>query len=195
MRIGELCESIDIHPGVKNDRDGEIYIDYPPDSVKKVKRECSYCEGTGRDIQWEVHPRRRREPDYIEPCEMCDGTGTRVETDYIFPNLNVSNMTMSTICDLLGIDGDQTGWIEKQDIPAFRRRLISIKNGDLSPYTEEPSEERSVHVDRSGPIPRISSGATMIGGGRDEARIMMFVDRLLMIFEWAQKHDCGVSWA
>jgi hypothetical protein len=187
-----LFESVDFHPAVLEDHDGEIYIVYPPGSEVKSEQECHYCNGSGKDVQNDAY---REEFGKDLACDGCAGTGRVTETDYIFPNMNVSSANAFHIARMIGLDPDHTGWVPPEEIPNLIRTLMRLKNTDTTRH-EVPSEDTGGdrYVDTSGQVPRIGTTMRMIGGGIDSQRIESYVNRLMEICKWAQDHHCGVSW-
>lgn len=194
MRFKDIiAESIDVEPGIKRP-DG--VISWPEHASRREMSPCECCDGNGRDVQWEYHPRRKTEPDFVEPCECCDGKGKRLKWVYDYPRMNLSNYHVeAVIAPLLGVEFDYTQFFPPETLPDLRRRLIRIKNGDPDAFSQPPSDEQAVVVDRSGDVPKIGRGARMIGSGVSEHQILMIVDRLLEIIDWAQRNNCGLRWA
>lgn len=187
MRARDLLESVDIEPRVKIVRDGKTTIDYPPNSVREVQKECWVCKGTGKE--WVGTENEHT-------CDYCDGKTTIREFEYDYPRIGVSNYNLEIICKILGIPGEDEvhGWIEPESISAFINRLLVVKNNG-SDFTRPASEESSVHVDKSGDIPQIRRGPQMFDMGVPPEQAARYVDTLLDIFTWAKKNGTGVGWA
>lgn len=187
MRARDLLESVDIEPRVKIVRDGQTLIDYPPGTVTEVQKECWVCHGTGKEWAGTEHE---------HTCDYCDGKTTVREFEYNYPKMGVSNHNVQVICQILGIPYEEgrNGWVEPSDVPAFVSRLLRVKNNG-SDFTRPPSKEQSVYADKSGPIPEIKRGPTMIDLGVPPAQAARYVDTLLDIFTWAKKNGTGVGWA
>ena len=191
MRASEIItESIDVHPAELNIRDGDKFINWPKNAVRHETVPCPYCDDNGNS-------KHALEFGITEPCDDCFGTRQQTNTTYDFPNLNVSNSNIEFVEALMGIDGTDEfhGWIPPEQVGAVAQRLIRMKNSDLSSWARDGGESSGTVVDRSGDIPQIRKTATMIDAGMSEASIRKYIDRLLTICHWAQKNDCGVSWA
>lgn len=202
-----LNEGVDLYPSVETvqNHDGEErrVFSYPPNMSRQEMVDCEYCEGTGHDYHYEPHPTKGTQkvihPDN-GPCAPCaapwgDGKGKVKKWVYDFPMMRVSHMNIDLLCSMLGKEYDDSGSISKEQIPEVKRRLIAIINGKgdyTKPATDEGGKTR---VDRSGDIPRITTGARMIGGGVSSEQILHSAKRMLEILDWAQTHGCGVSWA
>lgn len=172
---GLVLEGATIYPARRTEENGEIHIGWPDEFVRRVKIVCRDCEGKG--------------------CVYCQGSGKETETIYDFPEFSAGYAAIRVAAELMGLPSEESYWVAHEDLPEVRRRLIRVKNGDLSDFAQEATVERERRVDRSGGIPRITSGPTMIGFGMSESQIGVLIDRLLGIIDWAQKHDCGISWA
>lgn len=198
MRYAELLESIEMHPARLEIVNGETHINFPEEGLRKEEVKCYCCDGSGRDIQWDVHPRREREPDYVDPCECCHGKGTTFDTIYDFPSIRMTGPNSTLGLRILGLSDDSHGWIEPKDIPALRRKIVQIMNNPdlIDSWTQDPTDHGGqTIVDRSTDIPRITKAPRFIGGGVYHQDVLAFLKRVDGIAEWAQKHDCGVSWA
>lgn len=187
MGISEsvLLESIDVEPGVRTvDDEGRTLISWPEFASRRVPQTCWYCEGSG---SWG--------PD--GGCSVCQGTGKVQGWEFDFPVLNVSNYNMEeVIAPLLGVEFDHAGFVEAEKLPELRRRLIRLKNGDPSEFAQDASDERGpARIDRSGDVPRITTGARMIYPGFSPERVGDTIDRLLAIIDWAQKNGTGLRWS
>lgn len=186
MRARDLLEAVDIEPRVKIVRDGKTTIDYPPNSVREVQKECWVCKGTGKE--WVG-------TDHEHTCDYCDGKTTIREFEYDYPRIGVSNYNLEVICQILGIECDGVhGWIEPESVPAFIKRLLIVKNNG-SDFSRPSFSDQSVHMDKSGDIPEIKRGPQMIDLGVDPEQAARYVDTLLAIFIWAKQNGTGVGWA
>jgi hypothetical protein len=183
----QITESVDFHPAVLSIRDGEKYIDFPPNGSEKMEKPCSECSDTKYG---EFYGRKNI-------CPYCQGTGIETETIYNFPMMNVSNRNMQVVCSLLGVEcDDYSGWIPPNEIPTIKRRLIRLMNGDTKSYQIEPTEFKGERkVDRSGDIPRITTGPQMLDFGVDDTQITRYISTLMKILDYAQQNNMGVSWA
>ncbi len=194
---GILNESVDFHPSVKTiEPNGQVVIGWPDSCVKKVKEPCFMC-----DYHHEHHP----DSPAINPhCTDCGGTGFFTKTEYDLPEMNVSNRNAGVIASMLGFDHPEDyshGWIPPENLPDARRKLIRILNDENEAFghTIEPSEtsSKTTYVDRSGDVPEIKTqgGARMIDAGVSRSQIHSYATRLLELIDWAQKNNCGISWA
>ena len=171
-------------------KDGGVLIGGPAEFERQVKEPCKGCNGTARDA-WAA------ENNIDQACDDCDDGYWKV-WKYDYPSMRFGVMQMAIMRDLLGFDGDGegwTGWIPPEDVPVYMRRMIALKNGETQQFTQAPTDTQSTFVDKSGDIPEIKRGAHMIGGGASEEQIKQVIDRMMEIFMWAKKHNCGVSWA
>lgn len=177
-----LAESIDVEPGVMEiDAQGQKTISWPREFSRREMVKCKYCEG-GTDSDG-------------YKCDFCHGKGETLSWVYDFPTMNVSNMTMGEVlAPMLGLEFDHVGFVPHEQLPNLRRTLIRIKNGGEAGFTRDPSVEQNTIVDRSGDIPTIRRGATMIDFGVSPQMIQHYADRLLTIIDWAQKNNCGLRW-
>jgi hypothetical protein len=97
---------------------------------------------------------------------------------------------------MLGIPPDYSGAIEGDDLVKVRRRLIQLKNQDLTKHTVEPAVNRGTAratKDDDGQD-RISKGPTIHDAGRSYAQVERYIDRLLDLIDFAQKNGGVVSW-
>jgi hypothetical protein len=203
-----LNEGVDFYPSVKRIEDGRTIIDYPEGTTRRELVPCKYCEGTGYDYTYEHDPRHpdanehgnHKVLDPTQPCEPCsppwgDGKGKTWEWIYDFPSMRVTYMHIRLLTDLLGMEFGDSGWIEPEDLPGVKRRLMMVINRDGDSYAIPATDERKVSVDRSGDVPAIKAGPRMIGAGVSGDSVRDGAQQLLKIVDWAQKHNCGVSWA
>ena len=196
MKLSEiLAESVTFGVARLEDRNGQqVYSD--PFQRQEMEK-CWVCNGTGKeshpeyvDDDGKTHPKQEWE------CGMCRGKGEYEDWKTDAQELNVSNSNAMEIQRMLGLDPDYSGAIKKEDFPAFRRHLIKLKNGDISSHTQEPSVERGKmrsYTDDEGRS-RIGRGATIHDGGRTNAQVERYIDSLLSLMDFAQKHDCDLVW-
>lgn len=196
-----VMEGVDFHPSVmrQEERDGRMQtiIDYPPDTTRRESKKCRFCDGTGNDYHYDhsdIPPRIVYEPG--TKCGYCDGAGKTMEWTYDFPSMRIPHMGISLLCDVLGREYDDYGWVPPEQIPDLKRRLMMVINGNIAAALAQPAtDEQNTVVDREGEVPTIRRGARMIGPGIDENQVRRGAQALLDIVDWAQKHGCGVSWA
>ena len=159
---------------IEHENGKKIYADRF--SVKK-EQECWACDGTGKDYN----------PQY--PCRRCEGSGKSDDWVSPYEQLNVSNSNANAILDMLGAEFDYSGAIEKEQLPLIRRKLIALKNKDISPHTQAPTKsggEMRTTTDDNG-VSRIGRGATIYDAGRSHSQVERYIDSLLKIIDFAQK--------
>lgn len=186
MRYRELIESVDVHPAELKVIDGEKYINFPENGVIKTSIPCPYCDEEGNS-------KYAAEYGVKEPCDDCFGTRIQDNTEYKFPNLNVSNNNMKIVCDILQAPEDDHLWIPPERVDFYIKHLLKLKNSDTSRYTSTPSVDKGVIVDKSNEIPQIKPRITVYNSGLSQDQIDRYVNKLLEIFIWAKKNGCGVS--
>lgn len=197
MRLSEILnESVTFGVAKLENIDGKQY--YTDPFSKKVMEPCWVCDGTGQETQREyTDDDGKHHPAYKYECGMCRGKGKFEDFKTDAPELNVANGNAMEIQRMLGLDADYSGSISHADLPAFRRHLIKIKNGDMSSHVAEPKKEvgkmRS-YTDDEGQS-RIGRGPTMIDSGRSHAQVERYIDSLLSIMDFAQKNNLDVTWA
>lgn len=187
MRIQEIInEGMTFGPARKVVKNGETHIT-GHEWRSKQDVECPYCDGKG----YEEYQGER------ETCGYCRGQGSTNEWVSSAPELDVSNANGYAIQEMLGLDPDYIGHIENKDLPKIMQHLIRLKNQSLDQYTQdtvvdEPSMQRL--PDEHG-IARIGrTGPTMIHGGRTNAQVERYIDKLIEIVKFAQQHNADISW-
>jgi hypothetical protein len=197
MRLSEILnESVTFGVATLKSIGGKQY--YTDPFSKEIESECFVCDGSGkeshrayRDDEGKEHPAQSWE------CGMCKGAGKVKDFKSDAPELNVANGNAMEIQRMLGLDPDYSGAIKNADIPAFRRQLIKIKNGDMSSHVVEPKKEvgkMKAYTDDKGQS-RIGRGATMHDMGRSHSQVERYIDSLLSIMDFAQKNNLDVTWA
>jgi hypothetical protein len=192
MKINELLtEGITFNPVIL-----KVYKDKTGKEVKhltgekwwrKEQTDCFVCRGTGVE-------------DYGDkkyPCENCEGSGKKLETISSAPELQVSNSNGYAIQEMLGLDPDYSGVIYNKELPELMRKLIKVKNLDISSHTKDTSIEKSQikpYTDERG-VTHIGSGPTMIDVGRSHSQVNSYVDRLIEIVQFAIKNKANLGWA
>lgn len=170
---------------LKKDSRGEYWssADFEKDEMKT----CFVCDGTGKETY----------NDQSYDCEYCHGAGKVKEIVSDAPELNVSNSNGMVIQNMLGIDADYSGVIQHEQLPEIMRKLIKLKNQEVSQYTQEPSksqgamkswkdEHGQTHIGRTGP--------TIYDFGRSQQQVESYIDRLIELVKFAQKHNAGIGW-
>ena len=98
---------------------------------------------------------------------------------------------------MLGLDPDYSGVIYNKELPELMRKLIKVKNLDISSHTKDTSIEKSQikpYTDERG-VTHIGSGPTMIDVGRSYSQVNSYVDRLIEIVQFAIKNKANLGWA
>lgn len=152
---------------------------------KEVEAECWACDGTGKDSYHKDHE-----------CDMCKGSGKIKEFKTEFGELNVSNANAFEILNMLGVDEEYAGAIEKKDLAGIRRRLIMLKNKGVDAHTSDAEDTQGkarVSKNNDG-VSAIKRGPRMIDAGRSSEQVNRYVDKLLTIIDFAQKNDAVVVW-
>lgn len=171
---------------------------------RKEMQKCPYCEDGKEHYPEYKHPETGEvTPARTYDCDYCDGKGEKLEHVSDAPELNVANDNAIDLLNYLGIDPDSehgtVGSIEPKDLPAIRRKLIKMKNGgsdDLVKPDEDHHDPQTRRYKDADGMDRIGRfGARTIGGGRTPDQVMRYVDRLLDIIDFAQKHNAHVTWA
>lgn len=185
MKIQEIIsESVTFSPSIlKKSKHGEYWTD--EDFRKEVEKTCWVCDGTGQEDQY--------------TCRYCKGSGKIKEWEFEDPNLelNVSNSNAMYILRTLGLEPDYSGIIPNNKLPELLRKLIKLKNDEISKYTIDPSTERrkpTTSTDSSG-VTHISHGPRIYHGGVSENQVTRYLDRLISMAKFAQKHGASISWA
>jgi hypothetical protein len=197
MRLDEiLTESVTFSVARLETKDGKQY--YTDPFSKETMEKCWVCNGTGKethggykDDDGKDHPKSEYE------CGMCHGNGEYKDFKSEAPELNVANGNAMEIQRMLGLDADYSGAIKHADLPAFKRQLIKIKNGDISSHVQDPKKEvgkMRTYTDDTGQS-RIGRGATVHDMGRSRAQVERYIDSLLSIMDFAQKNNLDVTWA
>lgn len=187
MKIKDLLiESITFSPmRLKKDSHGEYWSS--ADFEKEEMRTCFVCDGTGKE----------KYGDKSYECEYCHGLGKTKEIASTAPELNVSNSNGMIIQQMLGIDPDYSGIIRHEQLPDVMRKLIKLKNQEVSQYTQEPSksqgemgswkdEQGQAHIGRKGP--------TIYDFGRSREQVENYIDHLIKLVKFAQEHDASIGW-
>jgi hypothetical protein len=190
MRINEV---ISLHEGVSfsvsrlKDFGGNIGKAWSSDDFgRRQMQTCSYCDGSGRNPYFND-----------EQCDICYGKGKREEWVSDAPELNVSNSNAFAIFDMLGMEGDYSGIWKNEQLPMIMKKLIRLKNGDPDQHTQDPSTERGKmrkSVDPDTGMTSIGRGPTMHDMGRSRSQVEHYVDSLMAMIQYAQKHNAAIGW-
>jgi len=148
--------------------------------------ECWLCHGTGQDTHY-----------HDDICPICKGNKTTHEFVSNAPELNVSNGNAGAILDMLGLEFDYSGLILHEKLPELMRKLIRLKNDEVSKYAEPARTDhgsmRKITDPETG-LSGIGRGATIHHGGRSNQQVTNYIDKLIQIVQFAQKHNASVSW-
>jgi len=182
MKISEIekkyiTETITFRPNIKTEKDGKTYITGDPFYVKGIV-ECPWCDGR-------------------ITCQTCHGKGEIEGYKFVAPSLNVSNLNANTVLEMLGIEFDDSGYIENSELPNILRRLIKIKNQSVSQYTSPTTVDRGktgAYTDPNTGLSTIGRGPTIHTIGRNEERILAYIDELIKIIRFAQQNNAGIGW-
>lgn len=198
MRLAEILnESVTFGIGRLTDW-GEGRMGYSDPFEKKVTKPCWVCNGTGFEkYGGYTHPDTGENvPEYKETCGMCKGKKEIEEWESTAGELNVANGNAFAICEMMGVEPDYSGAIKKEQFPEIRRRLIRLKNGDISPHVQDPTKEvgkMRAYKDDTGQT-SIGRGATVYDSGRSHSQVERYIDKLLSMMDFAQKNDCDLTW-
>jgi hypothetical protein len=187
MKIKELLqESITFSPvKLKKSDHGEYWTS--EEFEKQQATTCFVCDGTGKETYG----------DQSYECGYCKGAGEVNEIVSTAPELNVSNSNGIAIQEMLGLDADYSGVIPYEELPNLIRKLIKLKNQSVSQYTQEPNksqgsmgswedEQGQTHIGRKGP--------TMYDFGRSQQQVESYIERLIKLIQFAQKHNASIGW-
>jgi len=196
MRFKEILdESVTFGVARLEDRDGKKY--YVDPFVKKTEEPCFVCDGTGKETYGGYTDADGRVvPKSEHVCGMCKGKGTNEEWRSDADELNVSNGNAWGIQEMLGLDPDYSGAIKKEQFPEIRRRLIKLKNTDITPHTQPINKtggETKAYKDDQGQS-RIGKTLTSYDMGRSHAQVERYIEKLLSLMDFAQKNDCDLVW-
>lgn len=188
MRLHELYESVDFQAYAIEQRDGRpIYTWHNP---YEQTEECYACHGSKKDYY-----------DESRPCEVCKGSGTVTQRVTSSPTLNAANANARAIVvDLLGLEYDDGGLIEKDQLPEIRRRLIKALNSEKDRsrlHAPDIDHKQSFGVQgREGNVTKIGrQGPKMYEFGRTDEQVLRYARKMLEIVEYAMKHNLVVGWA
>lgn len=185
----KLIESVSFTVSVLSD--DKKYYDSTHASLGKVEHgECPICDGTKIDYNGEA-------------CRTCNATGYINQFHADYKELNVSNDSAEFILrDLLRVPKDDdylAGAIQRSDFAEMRRRLIKLKNQDLTAYTTDSHVDMGqmkIRGKTQNGVVHIGRGAKMIHGARSKEQIERYIDQLLELINYAQKHENAyVTWA
>jgi len=180
-----LVEGMTFEPVVeKKFSDGETY--WGSIWQRKEEHDCPYCHGTGHE----------EEDGKTYKCDYCYGKGKVNEIVSDAPELQVSNANGEMIQIMLGLDPDYSGIIKHKDLPAIMRRLIELKNRGSDQFTKDPSTTQGPmrrQSDDQG-VTSIGRGPTMIDFGRSQEQVHRYIDQLIKIIQFAQKHNASLGW-
>jgi hypothetical protein len=157
--------------------------------ASQAQQECWYCDGTGKE------PHSSIEYD----CSRCDGKGSTVEWVSNAPELTVSNANAYDVLQMLDIkDPDYVGSISPKELPTVMRKLLRLKNSGFDQYTEPSSVDRPAMQRRRDPQTGLDTigrqGPTVHHMGRSHAQVQRYIDQLISIIQFAQKHDLYLTW-
>lgn len=191
MKASELLtESITFNIGKIIDDNGDKIFADP--FQRKEKKECWYCDGSGVDPQ--------SDDDHKYPCSRCKGEKETEEWTSDSPELNVSNDNAMEILNMLGIPNNEiesVGTIDKSKLPEIMRRLIKLKNGDISAHTssDTKNQPKMQHYKDDTGMDRIGYNEPRIYNfGRSHSQVERYIDRLIAMIQFAQKNDCTIGW-
>lgn len=99
---------------------------------------------------------------------------------------------------MLGYPEDgYSGIIPHDQLAEVRRKLIKIKNGDISQHTVDPSMSQSPmrkYTNDDG-MPAIGRGPKIYDMGRSNEQVMRYIDTLLSLIDFCQKNGAALGWA
>jgi hypothetical protein len=208
-----LNEGVDFYPSQKKveNWDGKptTVFSYPEGMSRQEMVDCEYCDGSGLDYEYQDDPdapswapgKRKKVLVPGTKCDPCsppwgDGNGKKKEWVYDFPKMRIPYMGIKLLTDVLGVEYDDSGSFEPEQLPELKRRLMQIINKDAAHYAVDATDEQgAARVDHSGDVPRITRGPRMIGPGVSADAVASGAAEMLKIVDWAQKNGCGVSWA
>lgn len=194
----QITESVTFGIGKLVDYNGRKVWSDPFSKEEEV--DCVACDGSGKEGHREyIHPDTgEKVPAKEWDCRFCGGSGKSKDWRTTAPEFNVANANARSIMDMLGIESeDLHGILEPKDLPDIRRRLIRLKNQDLSRHTVDPSKVQGKmhhYKDEQG-MDRIGrQGPTIYDMGRSKEQVEHYIDSLLSLIDFAQKNDAAVTW-
>lgn len=122
--------------------------------------------------------------------------------------MNVANGSSVVICDMLGLlhfEGAtyDFGVVKNTELPELQRRITRRLNGDLTPFTSEPTDEQGWEGPRmtTDPetgmptiIPGHAVGPRIVSQGYSEDRVSSYLTRLQDIVVQAAEAGADVYW-
>ena len=136
--------------------------------------------------------------------KLCRGEGYWTDTVSLAPEMNLSNANAIAAMVALGYEESYGyGW-NPEEIPEVKRKILRLLNreGELEKHTTEPTDtQKDFGMVRSKDpetgLDKIERkmGARMIGGGRDVGYLTNVYERMLVILDYAQKHNMEISFA
>lgn len=177
-------------------------------SLYNFDSEKNRYEMAGRDVEGDCYAcdDGKNVYDPSEDCPYCHGSGSYPEFKSDGPELNMANSNAAAIIQELGLVSAEamrsgewySGFVDREDLPAFRQQLLKLLNSEQarSRMVVEPSTDRGeprVTKDENG-MSRITTGPTIIDGGRSESQVTRYADILLKMAEYAMKHGLEIGW-
>jgi len=120
-------------------------------------------------------------------CGYCDDGIEQIRVTEA-PELNFSNGNAHIIINVLGLPQDDPmdmwGKVPPELIPTVRQRITYLRNSPLSlaPHTRETSDTQ------------LPGQCRIVCGGIDAQAILSRLERLDVLFAWAQEHNAEVCW-
>ena len=197
MRLSEILLTETVTFGVARLSDHNGQQVYSDPFMKKEMGKCWVCHGTGKEeFGGYTDNNGVEQPTTEHTCDYCHGEGKIEEWKTSATELNVSNSNAMEIQRMLGLDADYSGVIKQKDFPLVKRKLIRLKNGDISAHTELPNTsggQMKKYKDDRG-VTAIGRTATMHDAGRSHSQVERYIDTLLSLIDFAQKSNCDVVW-
>lgn len=193
MRASEILkESVTFSPvKLKKFDDGREYWTSDDFETEDPNGEaCWVCDGTGVDP--------RSSADRQVACDYCNGKKILPSIIKNYTELNVANANAAAIADMLGYPEDTYGGIiPLEKLPEIRRKLIKLKNGDISNLTQEPTMDQGGmrrYTNDNG-MTAIGRGPKMYDFGRSHSQVTHYIDTLLTLIDFCQKNGAALGWA
>lgn len=134
-----------------------------------------------------------------EDCYHCNGEG-RVSFYCSSLEVQMSNANARDVLAAIGLPADGPLWggwesvDEKAD--AMRRIIRTLNSSSIEDSAIEPCERRGERrVVQEGDTARITSGATLIQGGRPEGYIQTRLEQIQKLLQAAITNDWTVNWS
>lgn len=168
----------------------------PDAPSKEIKHTCNMCDGAG-----EFSADDHRGPG---PCFICNQTGYWTDHQSTAPEMNLSNVNAIAAMVALGYEEDYGYKIIPEEIPALKQKIMMLLNKEgaldahTTPVTDDQKDFGMVRSkDPETGIDKIErkKGARMIGPGRDVGYLSNVFERMLLVLDYAQKHNMEISFA